>query len=333
MKRLDIRTAAALGLALWMAWPSAWAQTIRDPALEALYTAGRTQDLHRASAQRVQAQADDAPAVLGLALAALEMDETSARRQAITAAEACVARQPRAGACHYALGVTLGVQAMVDGMLKAARSAGTVREALSTALEIDTSWYPARSALVEFYLLAPGIMGGSTSRATELAGSAPRAEQVLALQARVAMADRRLEAAVQGLAKLPTALEHALASDVQAWSVQAGLGLVNEGQWAKAQGLLERCLRNRPDDAGALYALGRARGEAGEPAQALKLYEQAAAAKNASAWPVQYRVGLTLEQLGRPHEAKAAFKRHIAAAKGPKNLLEEARKRVEALGG
>jgi tetratricopeptide (TPR) repeat protein len=333
MNFLDARMAAALGAAFFMLGPSAWAQTIRDPALEALYTAGRTQDLHRTSALRVQAQADDAPAVLGLALAALEMDETGARRQAIAAAEACVARQPRAGACHYALGVTLGVQAMVDGLLKAARSAGTVREALSTALEIDTSWYPARSALVEFYLLAPGVMGGSTSKATELAGAAPRPEQVQALQARVAMADRRLEVAAQGLAKLPPTLEHALASDVQAWSVQTGLALINEGQWAKAQALLERCLRNRPDDAGAMYALGRARGEAGEPAQALKLYEQAAAAKNASAWPVQYRIGLTLEQLGRPDDAKAAFKRHIAAGKGPKNLLEEARKRVEALGG
>jgi tetratricopeptide (TPR) repeat protein len=333
MKFLDTRMATALGAAFFMLGPSAWAQTIRDPALEALYTAGRTQDLHRTSAQRVLAQADDAPAVLGLALAALEMDETGARRQAIAAAEACVARQPRAGACHYALGVTLGVQAMVDGLLKAARSAGTVREALSTALEIDTAWYPARSALVEFYLLAPGVMGGSTSKATELAGSAPRPEQVQALQARVAMADRRLESAAQAFVSLPQSLEHALAADVQAWSVQAALGLINEGQWAKAQPLLERVLRNRPDDAGAAYAMGRARGEAGDHAQALKYYEQAVGAKGATAWPVQYRLGLTLEQLGRRDDAKLAFKRHINTGKGPKNLLEEARKRLEALGG
>lgn len=333
MKFLDVRTAAAFGAAFFMIGPMAWAQTIRDPALEALYTAGRTQDLHRTSAQRVQAQSDDAPAVLGLALAALELNEAGARRNAIAAAEACVARQPRAAACHYAWGVTLGVQAMYDGLLKAARSAGTVREALSTALEIEPVWYPARSALVDFYLLAPGVMGGSTRKATELANTAPRPEQAQALLARVAMADRRLEAAAQGFATLPAGLDHALASDVHAWSVQTGLGLVGEGQWAKAQPLLERSLRSRPDDAGALYALGRVRGEAGEPALALKLYEQAAAAKGADAWPTQYRIGLTLEQLGKPEEAKLAFKRHIAAGKGPKNLLEEARKRLEALGG
>lgn len=332
MMRFDARSSAALGLALCMAWPTSRAQTIRDPALEALYTAGRAADLLRTSAQRVQARADDAPAVLGLALAALELDEEAGRRQAISAAETCVARQARAAACHYALGVTLGVQAMHEGLLKAARSAGTVREALATALEIDPAWYPARSALVEFYLLAPGMMGGSTRKAIDLAAAAPRPEQVQALQSRVAMTEKRLEAAAQGLASLPPALEHAVALDVHAWSVQAGLGLVNEGQSAKAQALLERSLRNRPDDAGVHYALARVRGEAGEHAQALKLYEQAAAAKGARAWPVQYRLGLTLEQLGRPEEAKAAYRRHIAAGKGPKNLLDEARKRLEALG-
>ncbi len=333
MQCLDVRFPVVVAAFCWVAGSSAWAQTIADPVLESMYTAGRTQDLQRASAQRVQAQVDDARAVLGLALAALELEDAAARRQAIAAAEACLARQPRAAACHYALGVTLGVQAMHDGLIKAARSAGTVREALSTAHELEPVWYPARSALIEFYLLAPGIMGGSTSKAAGLAAAAPRAEQVQALQARIAMTERRLEAAVQGFAGLPATLEHALASDVHAWSVQACLGLINEGQWAKALPLLERSVRNRADEAGAVYALGRARGEAGDHAQALKLYQQAAAAKGAAAWPVQYRMGLTLEQLGRLDDAKAAFRRHLLAGKGPKNLLDEARKRLEALGG
>ncbi len=332
MTRKHLRSTTALALVGLVVLPPAWAQTLGDPALEALYVAGRTQELQRTSAQRVQVQADDAPAVLGLALAALERDDAPARRQAIAAAEACLTRQPRAGACHYALGVTLGVQAMLDGLWKAARSAGTVRDALATAHEIDPTWYPGRSALMEFYLLAPGFMGGSSSRAAELAATAPRPEQVQALQARVAMADRRMEAAVQGFARLPPTLEHALASDVHAWSVQACLGLINEAQWGKALPLLERAVRSRPDEAGAVYALARARGEAGDHGQALKLYEQAAVAKGAGAWPVQYRLGLTLEQLGRLEEAKAAFKRHVAAGKGPKNLLEEARKRLDALG-
>lgn len=333
MHRLDLRLGLVPGLVFWMAAASAWAQTLADPALESMYTAGRTQELQRVSAQRVQARPDDAPAVLGLALAALELEDEAARRHAMAAAEACMARQPRAAACHYALGVTLGVQAMHEGLIKAARSAGTVREALSTAHELYPAWYPARSALIEFYLLAPGIMGGSTSKAASLAAAAPRPEQVQALQSRIAMTEQRLEAAVQGFMKLPAGLDHALASDVHAWSVQACLGLIHEGQWAKALPLLERSARNRADEAGAVYALGRARGEAGDHAQALKLYEQAAAAKGAAAWPVQYRLGLTLEQLGRVDDAKAAFKRHLQAGKGPKNLLDEARKRLEALGG
>jgi tetratricopeptide (TPR) repeat protein len=184
---------------------------------------------------------------------------------------------------------------------------------------------------VEFYLLAPGVMGGSTSKATELAGAAPRPEQVQALQARVAMADRRLEVAAQGLAKLPPSLEHALASDVQAWSVQAGLALINEGQWAKAQALLERCLRNRPDDAGARCTHWVAR-----VAKRVSRRKRSSStnrllrAKNASAWPVQYRIGLTLEQLGRPDDAKAGLQ---APHRGRQGAEEPARRSAQARGG
>lgn len=327
------RVAALCAVLAGLHAPLAQAQMIRDPALEALYTADRMQDLQHASAQRVQARSDDAPAVLGLALAALRGGAADLRLQAIGAAEACLVRTPRAAPCHYALGVTLGVQAMHEGLFKAARSAGTVRDALVAALEIDSAWYPARSALVEFYLLAPGIMGGSQSKVAELAAAAARPDEVQALQARVALARRHLADAVRGLAKLPASLEPALAADVHAWSLQAGLGLINEGRWEQALGLLERALRNRPRDAGALYAMGRARAEAGEAAQALKFYQEAAAAVHANDWPVHYRIGLTLEQLARPQEARAAYQRHLAAGKGPQALKEEARKRLEALGG
>ena len=70
-------------------------------------------------------------------------------------------------------------------MVKMARSVGTVKEALTAAHDIDPTWYPARSALMEFHTMAPGLMGGSSSKAAELARTAPRPEQVSAMQARL----------------------------------------------------------------------------------------------------------------------------------------------------
>lgn len=309
------------------------AQTFKDPALESLYNAERYDELHKISQQRVAAQPDDAQAVLGLALAALARDDPAAREQAIGRAQACTERQPKATVCHYAYGVTLGVQAMNDGLLKAARSASAIRDALLTAHEGDPTWFPARSALSDFYLMAPGMMGGSASKAAELARNAPRPEQVQALEGRGACAAKRYDAALSAFAAMPSALEPALAADAMSWAVQCGLAIVNTKEAAKAGPLLEKLRRDFPSHAGPAYALARVRGEAGAHEEALKLYEQAATLKGANGWPIVYRAGIELQTLGRHDAAKAAYTRFVASAKGPKPALEDARKRLEQLGG
>ncbi len=310
----------------------AQAQTFKDPALEALYTAEKTDELQRVSAARVSARADDAQAVLGVALAALERDDAPARLAAIQRAEACIDKQPKAAPCHYALGATMGVQAMSEGMFKMARSLGTVKDALTQAHALEPEWYAARSALIEFYLEAPGMMGGSASKAAELARGAARPGQVKALEGRVALHDKKFDVALQAWQSLPAGTEAAVLSDVRTWTVQAGMGLVNGGQAAKAQPHFERLTREQADTAGPFYGLARARGEQGAHEDALKFYEQAQKLKGAGQWPLLYRIGMSLQQLGRKDDAKASFRKYVAAGKGPASLLSDAKKRLEELG-
>lgn len=309
------------------------AQTFKDASLEALYVGDKRDDLQRVSAQRVAARADDAQAVLGLALSALQRNDAAARGEAITRAEACVGRQPKAAPCHYALGVVLGVQAMNEGMFKVARSAGTVREALETAHEIEPDWYPARSALVEFHAMAPSVMGGSSSKAAELARRAPRPEQVGSLQARLLMADQKFEPALQRLLVLPAVLPHEVDGDVRAWAMQCGASMVAKGQAAAAGPAFEQLQRRYPELAGPVYGRGRVRAELGAHDEAIKLYEQAAGMKGAQEWPISYRIGIAQQQLGRNDAAKASLQRFVSAGKGQKQSLDDARKRLEALGG
>ena len=323
---------SALTLALVCASLPLAAQTLKDPALEALYVAERSDELHRVALQRLASQPDDAQAVLALALAVLDRDDPAARSKALERAQACAEKQPRAAPCHYAHGVLLGLQAASEGMMKMARSAGTVKEALTTAHEIDPGWYPARSALMEFHHVAPAMMGGSSSKAAELARTAPRPEQVSALQARLAMVDKRFDTALQALLALLGTPDPALLADVRGWGVQAGLGAVNAGQSAKAQPFFERLVRDRPAEAAGVYGLARVRGELGDWAESLRLYEAAAGLKGASAWPIVYRLGIAQQQLGKADAAKASFTRFIAAGKGQKASLEDARKRLEQLG-
>jgi tetratricopeptide (TPR) repeat protein len=328
-----LRLFALLSAALFF-WPQlASAQTLKDPALETLYVAEKTDELQKAATQRLAAQADDEQAVLALVLAALQRDDPAARVSALSRAQTCAQKLPRSAPCQYAHGVLLGVQAMNEGMLKAARSASTVREALSAAHEIEPAWFAARSALMEYHLLAPGVMGGSTARAAELARSAPRPEQAQALQGRIALQDKRYEAALAAFASLPAVTEQALAADVRGWSEQAALGLLNSGQATKAQPVFERLMRERPTDAAGAYGLARVRGELGDWAEALRLYELSLGLKGAGDRPIAYRIGIAQQQLGRADAAKLSFNNYLSAGKGSKTTMDDTRKRLSQLGG
>lgn len=312
---------------------TARAQMLKDPALDALHAADKFDELQRAALQRLAVQPDDPQAVLALTLAALERDDPAARGVALQRAQACADKQPRAAACQYSFGVLLGLQAASEGLIKAARSAGTVKDALTAAHESDPAWYPARSALVEFHLVAPGMLGGSRSKAEELARGAPRPDQATALQARIALQDKQLQAVLTQLSSLPANLDAALQDDVHSWGAQAALGLVSNKEPAKAQAWFERLLRERPGRAVGGYGLARVRGEQGDWAEAQRLLEQAQGLKGASQWPVLYRLGIAQQQLGKTDVAKASYKAFVTAGKGQKTSLEDARKRLEQLGG
>lgn len=311
----------------------AQAQMFKDPALQALYAAERTAELESLSQQRLARQADDAQAVLGLAMVALQADDAPRRDAALQRARACIRLQPQAAECQYALGVVLGVHAMSQGMVKAATSVGTVKDALLQALDAAPQWYPARSAVVEFHLTVPALMGGGASRAREVAHAALRSEQVQAFNGRIALADERPDAALALLQAVPTAADPALAEDVAGWMAQAAFQLLAKGQAAQARPVFERLQREHPGQAVPAYGLGQVHADLGAPADAVRWLEQAARLKGAAALPVDYRLGLALQADGRTEPARAALARFVAAGKGPAKSLDDAKKRLAQLGG
>lgn len=326
--------AGCLWLALATAWPApASAQMFKDAPLQALLGQDRPAELQRVARERLAARPDDSQAVLALALGALEANDAETRKLAIEHAQTCTQQQPRAAECHYALGVVLGVQAMSEGMLKAARSIGAVKDALSQAHTLEPAWYPARSALIEFYLLVPGMMGGSTAKAQELARAAPSPAQAQVLQARVELQDGKPEAVLQSLGSLLASPDAAVAEDAGEWGFGAATLLINNGKAPLAQPFLEQLMRARPAQALGPYGLARVRAAAGAHAEAVALYEQAARARGAARLPVDYRRGIALQELARKDEARAAFTRFVSAGKGQKASLEDARRRLAELGG
>lgn len=312
--------------------PPAAAQMFQDPALDTLYAAERYGDLGRAGQQRLAANADDLQALLAAGIGALQQGDAARREAVIAQAEACLQRQPQAAVCHYTLGVVLGVHAANAGMFKLASSIGRVKGALQQALALAPQWHAARGAVVEFYLLAPAMLGGGVDQARATAQAAPRPEQQRALQARVALQDRQYEAALAQLQAIHPGADSALAADIDAWTRGAAFGLVNERQPEKARPTFERLRRERPALAVGHYGLGRVLSDTGAPEQALALYAQAAALQGADTLPLDHRIGIALQQLGRTDAARAALQRFVAAGKGPKANLDDAKQRLAQLG-
>lgn len=322
-----------LTLLLALAAPVAGAQMFTDPALEALYRARRPAELDAAAQVRLASRADDAQAVLALTVALQPGWSTAARRKAAVArAEACVELQPRAAECQYALGVALAAHGMSEGMLTLAGSIGRVRAALHEAAQLAPRWYAARSALVGFHVMAPGLMGGSRDKAAELARSAPTPGQVQALQALLLLADEKPEAALGALMAVKPGSDSALDEDVRDWSHQAGFALLNLGQPARARPWFERAAGERPQEARAAYGLGRTQAELGAHADALAWYERARGLDGAAELPIDYRAGISQQALGQAAAARASFARFVQAARGQRKALDDARRRLEQLG-
>jgi len=91
--------------------------------------------------------------------------------------------------------------------------------------------------------------------------------------------------------------------------------------------------RDRPGHAVGPYGLARVRTEAGAFDEAVKLFKSSATLKGAEILPIDYRKGIDLQQAGRNDAAGLALKSFVATGKGPKSSLEDARKRLEQLGG
>lgn len=110
-----------------------------------------------------------------------------ARNQLDQAHEAALAwqeAQPQDARAAYWVGNTAGQLAMRSGMFKAMGYAKASRQALQKAVEIDASDVRAQFALMQFYSMAPGMMGGDADEAKAIAERIAKLSEVEGLRAK-----------------------------------------------------------------------------------------------------------------------------------------------------
>jgi tetratricopeptide (TPR) repeat protein len=321
-----------------LAQPStAGAQALKDPLWQALADAHRFQDLEQVASSRVGVHPEDGDAWKAYVVGVVHQrgPEAGAHRDAALARlEACTARSPQMAACHYGIGAVRGMQAMADGLVKAAFGAGRIRDEFARALELDPAFFDARSGLVQYYLYVPGIAGGSVAKARETAQAiaARQPEHAKLLNALILRYEDKLPEAERMLASVQAGTDRDLQDELREQWLAVAFGWLQHEEPAKARGIFERVAKDKPEDATAHYGLARALADDQQWDASIAALERAAALPGHEELPIDYRLGLAWQAKGDAARARAAFARYVGSVEPNPHNLEDAKKRLADLG-
>lgn len=203
------------------------------------------------------------PCLVALSLAAqtplIDQGRAALARQDVEAGiallERAVAQTPKDAEAHYHLGLGYGAKAEQGGMFVAARFAPKARGAWEQAVALNPRHLEARFRLIEFYTMAPGLLGGSMDKALAQAQAIKALDPLLGHRA---YAFVYLKQQKPDLAKR----EFTEALREQPTSAKAhcylGQHLVNvEKDYAEAFATFETALKLDPAEMPAYYYLGR----------------------------------------------------------------------------
>src|SRR5687768_10472315 len=230
-------------------------------------------------------------------------------RGAISHLEKAASLEPSVAEHQILLGRAYGQLAVRSGMTKKFGLAKRARAALERAVELDPESIEARSGLIQFHLLAPGIVGGSSSKASAHATEIAKRNPFRGALARAWIAEDRKnydEAAREyrdAIARAPDSL-------ISYWGLAQ---LWQRGaRFDSSFALMDDLIKRRPDAMPAYYYYGRAASLSGqhlpEAVQALQRYlayePHEGDPPRSSA---HYRLGLVYERLGDRETAKREF--------------------------
>ena len=244
--------------------------------------------------------------------------------------EKAVGLDERNAEYHLWLGNALGEEAQKANKFRQPFLARRVKTEFEQAVRLDSTSLDARHGLIQFYSVAPGIMGGSMEKAREQAAAVGRlnalrghveSAQLLEREKDIAGAEREYLA---GVASAPDSMfgYYALGSYYQ-----------RQKRWSDAFATYEKVLARKPNDVVARVQIGRAAAVSGEHLDAGERQLASVLASPPEDFPpisassVHYRLGNIYERQGNPDRARAEYTEAVRL--NPKN--EDARKSLAAL--
>lgn len=251
-----------------------------------------------------KATPNDANAWVLLARARLQARQAE---KAIAAGEKATAADPKNAQAFYWLGNAYGNRIGEVGMLSKMTMAPKLRDAFEQAVKLDPALVDARSSLIEFYLLAPGAIGGGIDKARAQATAIAKYDR-----ARGYLAQGRIAAHEKKPAEALKAYEQAYATKPGDAELRLSLILAYQQakRWKDAYAMAKQWAVDQPGKAKPWYQIGRIAAESGqylpEGEAALRTYlKLGRETGDPEPKHARYRLGQVLAKAGRKDEARA----------------------------
>jgi len=293
------------------------------PQAAALYEQARFEEAKRLLAPLT----NDADALFLLGKIALLQDDDETASAVL---EKAVRMRPGSANVHYWLGLAYRSRFMEASFLKQPSLAGKMRESLERAVQLDPNHFEARLALIDYYIFAPAIAGGSEKKALMQAAEVKRRDNFQGHRAYARMYVRQKKLDLARKEYVDAVREES--SSVAARAALAGFHAVNEKNYAAAFSELDAALKLDPAYMPAWFRIGQAAALSGTNLQrgeeALEKYLAYRPKENEPSLLVAYYyLGLIHEKQSRKADARAAFASALKINPRWKDL-QDAAKRV-----
>lgn len=231
--------------------------------------------------------------------------------------ERAVAADANSGLYHLWLGNAVGQQTTTASTLRQPFMARRVKAEFERAVALDPELIDAREGLIQFYLMAPGFMGGSEAKARE---------QQREIAKRNAFRGHLAAADVAWAGKDTAATERAIRAAIALApdSVRTVITLAQrQASWGRvtaAFATLDDFHARHPGDIAVRFQIGRLAAVSGQQLGRGEKFlrelvaepDWASSNLRPSRAAVHYRLGVVLEKSGRKPDAKASYERAIA---------------------
>lgn len=243
--------------------------------------------------------------------------------------EKAVAQNPKSAEAHYLLGTAYGSQAQKASIFGQASLAGKTKDEFEKAVALDPNNLDARFGLVEFYAMAPGIIGGSYDKAFAQVAEIKKHDPLMA---------HRAAAFIYTQQKKPAEARNEYLAEVREYPkvarayVDLGVTYILEKNFKAANDEFETAVKVEPTYMPAYFRVGQAaaltssnyaKGE-----EALRKYlTYTPKTGEPPLARAHYWLGQIFEKQGRKAEAKASFETSLKLNPAQKDVAE-ALKRV-----